>query len=260
MKYAIIDGERREAEPGLIGACQVHGHPMRARCGEVRTWHWAHIGSYSCDHWWENETQWHRAWKDKFPKEWQEDVQHDGKGEKHIADVKTKGGWTIEFQHSYLKPEERRSREAFYQQLIWVVDGLRRKKDANQFRDSWNAGAPIVQNATIRRVLSERCTLLQEWSGSASPVFIDFGGDSNLWWLFSKGPDKPSYIACFSRPEFLGIHRGEMPEKAATFDDVVRSVEGFVARYELQLARSQAASMQRFPDPLAYRMPRRRRL
>jgi len=33
-------------------------------------------------------------------------------GEKHIADVKTYHGRVIEFQHSYLKPVERRSRQA----------------------------------------------------------------------------------------------------------------------------------------------------
>lgn len=255
MKFAMIDGNRHEAAPGLSGTCPIYGHPMIARCGEVRMWHWAHQGSRSCDPWWESETEWHREWKGRFPKEWQEIIHHSGTGEKHIADVKTGRGWIIEFQHSRISPEERRSRDSFYGRLIWVVDGLRRKKDADQFRDAWNAGMPIVQNATIRRVLPERCALLREWSGCASHVFIDFGGQSNLWWLFSKGPDKPTYIACFSRPEFLGIHRGEMPEKAATFEDTVEGLERFVAQCELQLARAQS----RFPSPLAYGAPPRRR-
>jgi len=208
MKFAMIDGNRHEAAPGLSGTCPIYGHPMIARCGEIRMWHWAHQGSRSCDPWWESETEWHREWKGRFPKEWQEIIHHSETGEKHIADVKTGRGWIIEFQHSRISPEERRSRDSFYGRLIWVVNGLRRKKDAEQFRDAWNVGMPIVQNATIRRVLPERCALLREWSGCASHVFIDFGGQSNLWWLFSKGPDKPTYIACFSRPEFLGIHRG----------------------------------------------------
>jgi len=46
--------------------------------------------------------------KDQFPADWQEHVQHAETGERHIADVKTSRGWVIEFQHSYLKPEERR--------------------------------------------------------------------------------------------------------------------------------------------------------
>jgi len=56
-----------------------------------------------CDNWWENETQWHRDWKNHFPVEWQEVVQIAEDGEKHIADVKTSEGWVVEFQHSYLK-------------------------------------------------------------------------------------------------------------------------------------------------------------
>jgi hypothetical protein len=50
----------------------------------------------------ENETEWHRAWKDQFPPEWQEIVHLAGDGERHIADVKTGDGWVIEFQHSYI--------------------------------------------------------------------------------------------------------------------------------------------------------------
>jgi hypothetical protein len=39
----------------------------------------------------------------------------------------------IEFQHSLLKPEERRARIAFYKKIVWVVDGLRRESDRKQF-------------------------------------------------------------------------------------------------------------------------------
>ena len=46
-------------------------------------------GRRFCDPWWENETEWHRAWKDQFPADWQEIVHHAEDGEKHIADVKT---------------------------------------------------------------------------------------------------------------------------------------------------------------------------
>ena len=42
----------------------------------------------------------------------------------HIADVKTDRGIVIEFQHSFLHRNERESREKFYQNMVWVVDGL----------------------------------------------------------------------------------------------------------------------------------------
>jgi competence protein CoiA len=125
MKFALINRQRQEARPSLSGECPGCGRLMVARCGEVRVRHWARKQSSVCDPWWESETEWHRAWKDQFPADWQEIVQHAETGERHIADVKTHRGWVIEFQHSYLKPEERRSRDMFYPKLIWIVDGCR---------------------------------------------------------------------------------------------------------------------------------------
>jgi hypothetical protein len=79
-----------------------------------------------CDTWAEKETDWHRAWKNNFPPECQEFVQHDEQsGEKHIADVRTPHGLVIEFQHSPLDPLERAARERFYGNMVWVVDGTR---------------------------------------------------------------------------------------------------------------------------------------
>lgn len=44
-------------------------------------------------------------------------------GEKHIADVKTSQGLVIELQHSAMPADELRSREEFYGDMIWIVDG-----------------------------------------------------------------------------------------------------------------------------------------
>src|SRR4030095_12105852 len=106
---------------------------MIANCGEVRVWHWAHRGKRTCDRWWEPETEWHRAWKDNFPRDWQEHIHHDPSGEKHIAAVRTGPGLIIEFQHSHLDPQERAARERFYGNMAWVVDGTRLKKDYPRF-------------------------------------------------------------------------------------------------------------------------------
>lgn len=72
MRFALVDGHRREAEPNLTGECPGCRGLVVAKCGEVRMHHWAHRGLPTCDSWWEPETQWHRAWKDHFPKQWQE--------------------------------------------------------------------------------------------------------------------------------------------------------------------------------------------
>jgi competence CoiA-like predicted nuclease len=114
MRFALVEGRRLEAERSLSGKCPSCGSTMVPKCGERRVRHWAHRGVLQCDHWWENETPWHRNWKNKFPAEWQEIIHQAENGEKHIADVKTTHGRVIEFQHSYLTIDERRSREAFY--------------------------------------------------------------------------------------------------------------------------------------------------
>ncbi len=130
MKFANIEGEQREAEKGLSAKCLHCGADMIAKCGPLKIWHWAHKGARTCDPWWENETRWHRAWKNEFPNGWQEFRQIAENGEWHVADVKSETGWVLEFQHSYLKPEEREAREAFYKAMVWIVDGTERKRDA----------------------------------------------------------------------------------------------------------------------------------
>jgi hypothetical protein len=103
---------------------------MDAKCGEQKRWHWAHHRTTNCDPWWENETPWHRRWKSYFPEDWREVLHEAPSVEKHIADVKTPNGIVFEFQNSPMQTEELRSRENFYGQVIWVVNG-------EKFRDNY---------------------------------------------------------------------------------------------------------------------------
>jgi hypothetical protein len=237
MKFALVNGERQEAQPNLLGECPGCGRPMVARCGEVRVPHWAHKGHRLCDPWRENETEWHRAWKDQFPADWQEIVHDAEDGERHIADVKTDRGWVIEFRHSYLKPEERRARDAFYRKLIWVVDGTRRKRDRAQLLNAWQEGVPIGANSLVRRGFSDDCALLREWAGSNAPIFFDLGELQVLWWLFARSTDGSTYIAPYSRARFIESHRGGAMEIAREFDEFVNDIPKLVADYESQRRR-----------------------
>jgi hypothetical protein len=206
---------------------------MVAKCGEVRLWHWAHKGRLHCDPWWENETQWHRAWKDQFPPEWQEIVHRAGDGERHIADVKTGDGWVIEFQHSHIKPEERRSREAFYPKLIWVVDGTRRKRDRAQLINAWKASVPVGRNSLVRRAFSDDCRLLREWAGSNGPIFLDLGDTEALWWLLAKSTNGSAYLHMFSRAQFIAWHRSTATEAARQLHEFVNDIlPKLIADYE----------------------------
>lgn len=207
MKYAIVGQTRMEAIKGGKGSCPSCNSELIAKCGDMNINHWAHKGTRNCDTWWENETEWHRSWKNKFPKEWQEIVHFSDSGEKHIADVKTTHDWIVEFQHSYLKPTERNSRNSFYKKLVWVVDGLRRKTDRTQFENILKASsrAPIG-NVNIRKVnFPEESRLLREWMNSRVPVFFDFHDVNKtiLWFLLPISLNGEAYLLPFSREEFV---------------------------------------------------------
>lgn len=92
MRFALLNGQRVEATPGALGVCPGCNADVVARCGTKKVWHWAHKGRRHCDHWWENETEWHRDWKNRFVIDWQEVPARDETGELHIADIKTSYG------------------------------------------------------------------------------------------------------------------------------------------------------------------------
>lgn len=123
MQYALVDGQRSEATARGSGICETCGSPMVAKCGPRVMHHWAHASRLDCDPWWENETPWHRDWKSLFPPECREVGHVAPDGEIHRADIKTPTGIVIEVQHSAMTDQERLSRETFYGNLVWVLDG-----------------------------------------------------------------------------------------------------------------------------------------
>lgn len=123
MQFALVDEARSEAKSGVKGLCPMCGSAMIAKCGPRIIHHWAHASLCDCDPWWENETQWHRDWKNLFPEECREQARAAPDGEIHRADIITPTGIVIEVQHSAITDAERQSREAFYQNLVWIVDG-----------------------------------------------------------------------------------------------------------------------------------------
>jgi len=219
MKLALVGGKKTKASKGERGICPSCGSELIAKCGEIKVNHWAHKGTRNCDPWWESETEWHRSWKKHFPMEWQEEVHKADNGEKHIADVKTEQDWVIEFQHSYLKPEERRSRNAFYPKLVWVIDGMRRKRDKKQFQKVLEETRVLNREPDIYEVFfPEECRLLDEWFDSTGLVFFDFQGvkgepNSNLWFLLPEISDSKAYLMTISRNNFIKYHQDNRFEK-----------------------------------------------
>jgi competence protein CoiA len=123
MQLALVNDNLVEAFSGGRGTCPICGCETIAKCGTRIINHWAHHRPKDCDPWWENETQWHRDWKNLFPVEGREIPHIANDGEIHRSDVKTPTGIVIEIQHSSMTDAERISREEFYKNLVWVIDG-----------------------------------------------------------------------------------------------------------------------------------------
>jgi hypothetical protein len=258
MKYAILDGQRREATPGVHAHCPGCQGSVLARCGERRIRHWAHRGTRKCDHWWEPETPWHRRWKDQFPAECQEVVHWADEGEKHIADVKTAHGRVIEFQHSPLHPDERRAREAFYPQMVWVVDGLRTKRGWLQFLRALEFGH-LMSSSPLRYIVdTEGCALLETWVESSVPVYLDFSGvegDLNpysgmpvLWRIHPKSTLRRACVMPVPRAEFVEAYRSDRPcrvFRAPVASPIVNVAPSHVYQYHPQSFAAYMARKQR---------------
>lgn len=196
MKFALVENVRSTAEPKQRGVCANCGEEMIAKCGRTKAWHWAHKSREMCDPWWENETEWHRAWKAEFPDDWQEVVNLDqNTGERHFADIKSAHGLVVEFQHSPIKDEERISREEFYGDMIWIVNGLRGELDASYFQMGLHR-SPLQRNPLAYQLdWFGRSRILHNWGTSDKRVFLDFGdtfttGPSVVWRLIFFDPDK----------------------------------------------------------------------
>jgi len=203
MKYAVLNGERIEPQKGIKNAiCPVCGEIVIPKCGPKMMHHWAHKPNASCDPWWESETEWHRKWKDNFPKEYQEIIMHDKKtGEKHVADVKTQSGIVIEFQHSPMNIKEQSSREQFYKNMVWVVDA---RKYYDKFKQNINLLEHCKSNKNyfyikIDSFESQKNCFPQRWLESSVPVIFDFGINDDVEnidynkqkkWLWCIFPEK----------------------------------------------------------------------
>lgn len=184
MHLAIVNGVRTPPTPKLHGSCPVCGEPMLAKCGTIRVHHWAHKGVRTCDPWWERELAWHRDWKNQFPLEWQEIIRFADDGEKHIADVRTDAGLVVEFQHSALSPQERAAREAFYGNMVWVVDGTRLVRDLPRFTENKDMLRGTGTKGIYICHAPERL-FSRNWITSSACVFFDFGiqeGQPDVLW------------------------------------------------------------------------------
>ena len=217
MRFALVNNEKVEARKGLKGLCPLCRNDVTAKCGNWRINHWAHKANYNCDSWWENETEWHRAWKNEYPKEWQEIALSAPTGEKHFADVHTDLKLTIEFQNSSISSEERATRELFYGQMIWVVNCNNRARD---YARLIKAKAKDLIQTNVKgfhlTINPENC-FPATWLDRKVPVAFDFSSDTSreaqavssepLWYLLPERIEGCSVIVEFSYKAFVSATR-----------------------------------------------------
>lgn len=152
-------------------------------------------------------------------------------GEKHIADVLTSHGLVVEFQHSNIKPEERISREQFYKNMVWLVDGTRLKRDYPRFLKEWKrfgiSDVYETEKMGIFKVGFPEFCFPEAWLESSVPVVIDFLGDGsledpeqlrhNLYCLFPQ-VGKRARVAVISRKAFIkATKNGEWTSRVHEF-------------------------------------------
>lgn len=173
MQLALVNDKKVEAFSGGRENCPICGAETIAKCGPRMMHHWAHHRLRDCDPWWENETAWHREWKNKFPLECREISHVAEDGEIHRADVKTPTGIVIEIQHSAITDTERVSREEFYQNLVWVIDGT-------VFKDNFD----------IYHMLPDpKSELAQDLVWSKAKRHMD-GANAGLFFRLSEAPEE----------------------------------------------------------------------
>lgn len=224
MKFALIDNTKTIATKGAKGLCPNCNSELIAKCGDVKVHHWAHKGIRNCDPWWENETDWHRSWKDNFSTDWQEVILTDEvTGEKHIADICTTHRLVIEFQHSHIAPEERTKRESFYKKMVWVIDGARLKRDFPRFLKAKERFRLTNKKGFFLVDFPDEC-FPAAWIGSSVPVLFDFKGAegtndpegwrNHLYCLLPKSNQRQSVLVIISRKSFVnGIITGVLFEQ-----------------------------------------------
>ena len=213
MKYAINNNTKTPPTKDAKGVCPSCEAEMVAKCGNVKVWHWAHKVGRHCDDWWENETAWHREWKNRFPVKWQERLFKSDGGEKHIADICTDSRLVVEFQHSHIKPEEMAEREAFYENMVWVVDGTRLKNDKPRFLkyvDEWIPTAEDPKKFNVFTEMFPDWVFNKHWVDRPAPVFFDFGETdesdiikNKLWCVLPKGNRDDYIFAQMQKSDFV---------------------------------------------------------
>ncbi len=176
-----IDEYERDRDGTVhCGSC---GGKVIAKRGERKVHHYAHACGESCDPWRTSDEMgpWHKRWQGYASKEHLE-VTIVKEGVRHIADIRVpETGLVIEVQHSPMPIEEARAREAFYENMIWIVDATESKECGREAVRLVGRNWGLI---VVPRVF---------WSSLSKPTYID-----TRWGLFEPAFWEGRH--CIARP------------------------------------------------------------
>lgn len=228
MEFAIHQGLKTKAQPGLSGNCPHCQAPVIAKCGSKMIWHWAHLAVESCDTWFEPETQWHRDWKNAFGKNYSE-IRVAKQDKYHIADVINDAGIIFEFQNSPISADTIKARETFYgERMIWVLNGSAFKNNFHlrdqEFITHWQLNAMNAFEAATYYKEYESGLLIEDWKVKKEEVKayliqqkFDHVSEAGVYYLALKQGRNKEFVA-----EKLYSEIKELYEQQNTSTDFVK--------------------------------------
>lgn len=159
MQNALnVELQRIKPLKGTSGLCPGCFNKVIAKCGEINIHHFAHESVSDCEGS-KEESEWHLAWKARFPECDQERFQTNLEGKTRRADVRG-FGYVFEFQTILPDSSEIRARQEFWQQagfkFAWVF-----KKEGTLFAKRIEQGSYKVWN------------FAHKYDEAALPFFLD---------------------------------------------------------------------------------------
>lgn len=233
MLFALVKNTLSPPSKGLNGKCPLCSESVISRCGEVNLHHWSHKKGTECDGWTEQETFWHKSWKECFPQRNRE-VIFEKQNKKHFADIYTDDGIIIELQNSSISLETINQREIFYgEKMLWIINGSKYRYRISIFRTSainTIINNKNIPNTSLHRYYSNYVNLadqninefistgnefqfhweypIRSWRNTQRPVFLDIGEDYILWIKKGIGINYGS-LKVFSKEKFFRKYKGD---------------------------------------------------
>jgi hypothetical protein len=145
---------------------------------------------------------------------------------------------TIEFQHSYISEDDRKRREDFWSNMVWVVNGNRTQSAEYYFKDMLSLGSLVHPERQTYEVDIGDCELVRLWAGSTVPVYFDFGANG-FWRMAAEKRGTLAYLTPVDRQEFIAAATdGREPRSSRKIKTALPTKRRRVARQKVRLERS----------------------